>query len=164
MGYPESNNTWEPIKNIQAPLLIKQYHRHHSSASSSDNNLPGLIAVEERLPTFTEAAATVLQHTHITTTEDPPLFHLSLAMQEANQEYPPISPRTAEVMLRTHPDINNTIGAVAFRLIATIHRRTLATSNETEQGRIREAQLQTQLATHNVEVAQCNLEIGHLNG
>ncbi len=26
MGYPESDNMWEPVKNIQAPLLIKQYH------------------------------------------------------------------------------------------------------------------------------------------
>jgi len=27
LGYPESNNMWEPIKNIQAPMLIKQYHQ-----------------------------------------------------------------------------------------------------------------------------------------
>jgi len=27
VGYSESDNTWEPISNIQALLLIKQYHR-----------------------------------------------------------------------------------------------------------------------------------------
>jgi len=29
LGYPESDNTWEPVENIQAPALIKQYHRCH---------------------------------------------------------------------------------------------------------------------------------------
>ncbi len=29
MGYPESDNTWEPADNVQAPVLIKQYHRCH---------------------------------------------------------------------------------------------------------------------------------------
>src|SRR6266851_5563486 len=29
MGYPKSDNTWEPADNVQAPRLIKQYHRRH---------------------------------------------------------------------------------------------------------------------------------------
>ena len=29
MGYPKSDNMWEPVENIQAPLLIKQYHQQH---------------------------------------------------------------------------------------------------------------------------------------
>jgi len=28
-GYPESNNTWEPVGNIQAPLLTQKYHEAH---------------------------------------------------------------------------------------------------------------------------------------
>jgi hypothetical protein len=28
-GYPESNNMWEPIDNVQAPLLIRKYHEAH---------------------------------------------------------------------------------------------------------------------------------------
>jgi hypothetical protein len=28
-GYPESNNTWEPVDNLQAPLLVKEYHEAH---------------------------------------------------------------------------------------------------------------------------------------
>jgi hypothetical protein len=28
-GYPESDNTWEPVTNLQAPQLIKEYHRRH---------------------------------------------------------------------------------------------------------------------------------------
>jgi hypothetical protein len=28
-GYPESDNTWEPVKNVQAPLLTREYHKAH---------------------------------------------------------------------------------------------------------------------------------------
>jgi len=28
-GYPESDNTWEPIDNVQALLLIRKYHKMH---------------------------------------------------------------------------------------------------------------------------------------
>ena len=28
-GYPESDNTWEPIDNVQAPQLIRKYHLTH---------------------------------------------------------------------------------------------------------------------------------------
>jgi hypothetical protein len=28
-GYPESDNTWEPVTNLQAPQLIREYHRRH---------------------------------------------------------------------------------------------------------------------------------------
>jgi hypothetical protein len=28
-GYPESDNTWEPVDNVQAPLLTREYHEAH---------------------------------------------------------------------------------------------------------------------------------------
>jgi len=28
-GYPESDNAWEPVKNVQAPLLTRKYHEAH---------------------------------------------------------------------------------------------------------------------------------------
>jgi hypothetical protein len=28
-GYPESDNTWEPVNNVQAPRLVKEYHKVH---------------------------------------------------------------------------------------------------------------------------------------
>jgi hypothetical protein len=28
-GYPESDNTWEPVKHVQAPKIVRQYHQHH---------------------------------------------------------------------------------------------------------------------------------------
>jgi hypothetical protein len=28
-GYPESDNTWEPVENVQAPLLTRKYHEAH---------------------------------------------------------------------------------------------------------------------------------------
>ena|SRR5216683_6601246 len=104
------------------------------SVSSENDNLLGLVAIlKECLPTFTKAAATHLPHTIINTTNKPPSFCLSIANQEAKQEFPPISPQTAEVLLCTHPDINEAIHVVAFGLIATIHQCTLATSQELNQ-------------------------------
>jgi len=76
--------------------------------------------VQEHLPTFAKAT-TALPHTIVTTKDEPPSFRLTVANQKADMEYPPTSPQTAEVLLRMHPDINDTIHAVAFRLIATIH-------------------------------------------
>ncbi len=29
LGYPESDNTWEPAGNLQAPVLLKEYHRRN---------------------------------------------------------------------------------------------------------------------------------------
>jgi hypothetical protein len=29
IGYPESDNTWEPVENVQAPQLVKEYHKVH---------------------------------------------------------------------------------------------------------------------------------------
>ena len=28
-GYPESDNTWEPVEHVQAPQLLREYHRRH---------------------------------------------------------------------------------------------------------------------------------------
>jgi|SRR6266851_754570 len=115
---------------------------HQSSISSRDKNLPGLITIpEEHLPTFTKAAMANLPHTVIDTEDEPPSFHLTVATQEAEQEFPPISPRTAKVLLQMHPNINNTIHAVAFGLITTIHCHTLATSQELDQSQTYEQQL-----------------------
>jgi len=104
-----------------------------SSVLSRDKNLPGLIVIyEERLSTFAKAATT-LSHTTIKTEDKPLSFHLTIATQEAEQDFPPISPCTAEVLLQTYPNINNAIHAVTFRLIATIHCCTLAASQELNQ-------------------------------
>src|SRR6266851_1268402 len=112
----------------------------HSSASSSDedNNLPRLIAIKECLPTFAKAITTNLPHHIITIEEDPPSFHLSITNQKAKQEFPPISPHTTEVLLCTHPNINKAIHTIAFRLITTIHRHTLAASQELNQAQTHE--------------------------
>src|SRR6266853_6346447 len=119
---------------------------HHSSISSSEDDLPGLIAVKECLPTFAEAATANLPHHIVTTEDDPPSFCLSVTNQEAEQEFPPISPQMAEVLLCTPPDINNAIHAIAFRLIATIRHHTLAASQELDQSRVHKQQLQSQIA------------------
>src|SRR5216683_1513866 len=107
----------EPISNESS------ISSHRSSVSHDSQEIPSLV-VAECLPTFAEAATAQLPHV-VVPDEEPPSFHLSNVLQEAEQEHPPLSPRTAEVLLRTHPNINEAINAIAYRLIATIHRHTL---------------------------------------
>src|SRR6266853_1097280 len=96
-----------------------------SSVSQDDDEMPVLVTMGEHLPTFAKATTSNLPRVDIPPTEDPPSFRLSIATLEAEQEHPPISPCTAEVLLCTHPDINEAIHAVTYGLIATIHRHTL---------------------------------------
>src|SRR5216683_2518739 len=95
------------------------------------DDAPALITIKERLPTFTEAAT----------------IHLPRTML----------PRTTEVLLRMHPDINEAIHTITYGLITTIHRRTLATSQELDASCTREQQLHHQLIA-------CSLKVTHLQG
>src|SRR5216683_2029130 len=101
----------------------------HRSSISQDHDIPRLINIKEQLPTFAEATTNNLPQV-IVPSEEPLSFCLSAATHEAEQEFPPVSPRTAEVLLWTHPNINKAIHAVAYGLIATIHCCTLAASQE----------------------------------
>ena len=92
--------------------------------------------------------------------QEPPSFRLSAALQENDQEFPPVSPRTAKVLLRTHPDINKAIHAIAYSLITTIHRRTLAASQELDASCTREQQLHHQLIAHGLEVTRLQGRLG----
>jgi len=38
-GYPKSDNTWEPMTNLQALHLIKEYHKHHPLDSINRSEL-----------------------------------------------------------------------------------------------------------------------------
>ncbi len=130
-----------------------------SGCSSPDqdlNNTPSLISLKECLPTFAEATTTQLPHVVISK-QDPASFRLSATLHENKQEFPPVSPQTAKVLLHTHPDINKAIHAVTYGLIATIHRHTLASSQELDTSCTREQQLCHQLIT-------CGLKITHLQG
>src|SRR6266851_2223912 len=113
----------------------------HSSILQDDNQVPRLIAIEECLPTFAEATIANLPRVLIPNDEDPPSFHLSNATHEAKQDFPPVSPRTTEILLRTDPDIKEAIHTITYRLIAAIHRCTLATSQELDATHTRKQQL-----------------------
>src|SRR6266853_6210432 len=91
-----------------------------SSVGQDLDDTPALIAIEERLPPFAKATTIHLPHI-VVPNQEPPSFQLSTTLQENDQEFPPVSPRTAEVLLRTHPDINEAIHTIAYGLIATIH-------------------------------------------
>jgi hypothetical protein len=43
LGYPDSNNTWEPVTQIHAPSLIKQYQQQHHS---SIKTLQGMVKMK----------------------------------------------------------------------------------------------------------------------
>ncbi|SRR5216683_4218852 len=101
---------------------------HHLSILENTHEIPGLIPLDKCLPTFAEVTATTLHSIVIPNHKEPPSFHLSTATHEVEQEFPPVSLRTAKVLLHTHLDINEAIHAVAYRLIATIHHCTLYTS------------------------------------
>src|SRR6266851_5662784 len=75
-----------------------------SSPDQDSDNIPNLVEEGERLPTFAKAALAQLPHVVIPE-QDPPSFRISAALQENDQEFPPVSPRTAEILLHTHPDI-----------------------------------------------------------
>src|SRR5216683_5883263 len=123
----------------------------HSSVGQDLDDTPAFITIEERLPTFAEATAIHLPRV-VVPDQDPLSFRLSTALQENDQEFPPVSPQTAEVLLCTHPDINEAIHAVAYGLIATIHCQTLASSQELDASCTREQQLHHQLITHGLEI------------
>ena len=65
--------------------------------------------------------------------------------------------------MHTHPDINEAIHTVTYRLIATIHRRTLASSQELNASRTREQQLRQQLAAHGLEITRLQGQLGTVN-
>ena len=48
-GYPESDNTWEPVKQLHAPDLVKQYHKRHPL-----NKIKSalLVRLKSRLPSW----------------------------------------------------------------------------------------------------------------
>jgi len=120
------------------------------------DDAPALITIKERLPTFTEAATIHLPRIMVPD-QEPPSFRLSATLHENDQEFPPMLPRTTEVLLRMHPDINEAIHTITYGLITTIHRRTLATSQELDASCTREQQLCHQLIA-------CSLEVTHLQG
>jgi hypothetical protein len=47
--------------------------------------------------------------------------------------YTPVSPQTAVNILATQPDLNETVRAIAYRLVSTVHRREVAHALETKE-------------------------------
>jgi hypothetical protein len=42
-GYPESDNMWKPINNMQAPLLIRKHHKVHPLKDTSETSEGSII-------------------------------------------------------------------------------------------------------------------------
>jgi hypothetical protein len=47
--------------------------------------------------------------------------------------YTPVSPQTAVNILATQPDLNETVRAIAYGLVSTVHRREVAHALETKE-------------------------------
>jgi hypothetical protein len=47
--------------------------------------------------------------------------------------YVPVSPQTAVNILATQPDLNETVRAIAYSLVSTVHRREVAHALETKE-------------------------------
>ncbi len=135
-----------------------------SSPTLSSNELPVLVTITEWLPTFAEATAEHLPWvTIVTHEEDPPSFRLSTALAEHDQEFLPVSPQTAEVILHTHPNINDAVQAITYGLIATIHHRTLHASQELDASCTREQQLRQQITTRSLEIMHLQGRLGTID-
>jgi hypothetical protein len=65
-GYPESDNTWEPVDNVQAPLLIRKYHEVHPL----EDKRPAEQARKTSTPTSTVQPIWLLDNDHQSTFGD----------------------------------------------------------------------------------------------
>jgi hypothetical protein len=69
------------------------------------------------------------------------------AIAQLAPNYTPVSPQTAVNILATQPDLNETVRAIAYGLVSTVHRREVAHALETkerdEMNRVLQAKLKT---------------------
>jgi len=78
-GYPESDNTWEPKENLQAPRLVKEYHEAHpaedkkvkqkarTASTSLPHSSPVWLLDSDPQSTFDSAEATATALAAVTT-------------------------------------------------------------------------------------------------
>src|SRR5712672_637440 len=93
-GYPSSDNTWEPVENVHADNLRKEYHKRHplgtpkSKASQGARSLARALQSLTLVPSPAQKVAAWLRHSTTTPTQRRPLtqqqrnssqkmFHLS---------------------------------------------------------------------------------------
>jgi hypothetical protein len=55
------------------------------------------------------------------------------AIAQLAPNYNPVSPQTAVNILATQPDLNETVRAIAYGLVSTVHRREVAHALETKE-------------------------------
>ena len=83
-GYPESNNTWEPVDYIQAPQLVKEYKQHqkgrinmtqvqplHQQPSWVTADVPSSTPSRRGPPSITSILLACFTHTHTQPTSSP---------------------------------------------------------------------------------------------
>jgi hypothetical protein len=90
-GYPKSDNTWKPVTNLQAPHLIKKYHKHHPLNSINRGEIqrrgdqlptwlpPTGLTPSTYLMTRLLGTSSLLLPGTSTTTPSPHLLHRTLA-------------------------------------------------------------------------------------
>jgi hypothetical protein len=78
-GYPESDNIWEPVDNVQAPLLIRKYHETHPL----EDKRPAKRARVASSPTTTPQPTWLLDNDHQSTFNDATAVAVTLAVTVA---------------------------------------------------------------------------------
>jgi hypothetical protein len=122
-GYPESDNTWEPVTNLQAPQLIKEYHRRHPLDSIK---LARFVAdVEARDREASPQSVQYVPHSPTPSVQEvsPPPLHVRV--NPPNEGYAPLSPGSAQTLIRlSEEEFSEVARTVALGLAATVERRT----------------------------------------
>jgi hypothetical protein len=125
-GYPESDNTWEPVSNVQAPLLIREYHEAHPLEDKKAAKRPKttLFPLTTSQPTWLiesdhqntfEAAEKTAARLAAAATTPPPKATLTAGLPKLTPEQPPQNPyalltsilETSSVTLPSFPHINS---------------------------------------------------------
>src|SRR6266851_103050 len=87
----------------------------------------------------------------------------SLVTDTTGQDYPPVSPTSAETILALDPTLNATIHATAFRLATTVRQRTEHYSRRLAEAGLRIVQLERVNEQRNADNRQLRAQLGLLS-
>src|SRR5258707_11690575 len=71
-GYPESDNTWEPVQNIHAPDLLKKYHQRYPLQDKKEEKPSKKASSRLRISTICRTRRTNPPHVPLTSSRSLP--------------------------------------------------------------------------------------------
>jgi hypothetical protein len=106
-GYPESDNTWKPVTNLQAPHLIKEYHKRHPLNSINRSELQAEGGHPPNWLLHTEHAPPTYSMTRPLGTNSPLLLGTSMPTTPHSLLLPPPTESAADIA-SAKPNPSNT--------------------------------------------------------